>query len=59
MQRDHHIAWLQIAVNDPFLVGMLDGSTNRQEQFESLAARSLFWSQKSVRGTPLTSSIAK
>jgi hypothetical protein len=36
---DEHIGWLDVAVNDPFLVGMLDGVADRVEQLQPFADR--------------------
>ena len=43
----------------PFLMGVLHRLADRDEQFQPLASREIAWSQYSVIGTPLTSSITK
>ena len=39
VERDHHVGRLDVAVDDPLLVGMLDCLANRHEQLQSLPRR--------------------
>ena len=41
VQRDQHVRRLEVAVNDPFLMGVLHGLADRHEQFQPLARREL------------------
>ncbi len=41
VQRDQHIRWLDVAVDDSLLMGMLNRLAHRQEEFESLLRREL------------------
>ena len=34
MPRDQHVAWLDVAMNDPLLMGVLDGLADLYEQFQ-------------------------
>ena len=36
VERDHHIGRLNVAMDDPFLVGVLNGMANGDEQLEAL-----------------------
>ena len=46
VQGDQDVRWLDVAMNDAFLVRMLDGMANLDEQFErARRCRDLFWSQ--------------
>jgi hypothetical protein len=59
VQRDQDVRGLEVAVDDAFLMGMLDGLAHgRNSCKRSGGVRSLA-SQKSVIGTPWTSSITK
>ena len=59
VQRHQHVGGLDVAVDDPLLVGVLDRLADRDEQLEPLPRREAAASQYSVIGTPLTSSITK
>ena len=37
LQRDQHVRRFDVAVDDPFLVGVLDGLADRHEQLKPLA----------------------
>ena len=37
MQRNHHVGWFDVAVDDAFLMGVLDGLADRVEEFEPFA----------------------
>ena len=57
---DQHVGRLEVAVDDPLLVRVLHRLADLDEQLQPLArVESWFWSQYSVIGTPLTSSITK
>ena len=60
VQADENVRRLQVAVDDPLLMGVLHGLADRHEQLR--AARAIgrrAWSQYSVIGTPLTYSMTK
>ena len=60
VHRHQDVAGLEIAVNDPFLVRVLDGLANGDEELDAICRTgSRFWSQNSVIGMPRTSSITK
>ena len=59
VEGDQHIGRLEVAMDDPLLVGVLDRLADRDEQLQPLAGRELASSQNLVIGTPLTSSITK
>ena len=60
LEGDHDIGRLEVAVDDPFLVSVVDGGTDVLEKGETLAGvELLIAAETSVMGTPLTSSIAK
>ena len=46
-------------MDDAFLMGMLHRVADGNEQLQPLRGVSVFWSQYSVIGTPLTNSITK
>ena len=57
---DQDVRRLDVAVDDPLLMRVLDGLADLDEQVQPLArSSSLFWSQYSVIGIPRTSSITK
>ena len=58
-RRHQHIRRFHVAVNDSFLMGMLDRATDIDEELETLARVSWFLSQYSVIGMPRTSSMTK
>ena len=41
VQCDHHVGWLDVAMNNPFLMSVLNSLTDRQEQLKSLVRRQL------------------
>ena len=59
MQRHQDVGRLHVAMNDSLLVGVLNRLADGHKQLEPLVVGSWFWSQYSVIGTPLTSSITK
>src|SRR4029450_12340871 len=63
VQRHQHVGGLEVAVDDPFLMGVLHRLAHAQEQLQALARRrprvSMFSSQYVVMGTPLTNSMTK
>ena len=60
VERDQDVRRLDVAVDDPLLVGVLDRLADRDEQLQPLARASAgLRSQYSVMGTPLTSSMTK
>ena len=57
---DQDVGRLEVAVDDPLLVRVLHRLADRRRTAPAAAAAvSWFWSQNSVIGTPLTSSITK
>ena len=59
VEGDQDVRRLDVAVDDALLVRVLDRLADRDEQLEALAMESRCSSQKSVMGTPLTSSMTK
>ena len=60
VERDQDVGRLEVAVDDPLLVGVLHRLADRHEQLQPLAAASAGCSsQYSVIGTPWTSSMTK
>ena len=60
VERDQDVRRLEVAVDDPLLMGMLDGLADEHEQIEPVGdAQAGFRSQYSVIGMPRTSSMTK
>ena len=60
VERDQDVGGLEVAVDDPLLVGVLHGPADQDEQLQPLAgSRAARWSQYSVIGMPRTSSMTK
>ena len=59
VQGDQHVGRLDVAMDDPFLVGMLHRLADGDKQLQPLAEREVMLVAVSVIGTPLTSSITK
>ena len=59
LRADQHVAGFEVAVDQPFLVGVLNGVADLDEQFQPGADIKLFLSQYSVMGIPRTSSMTK
>ena len=60
VQRDQDVGRLEVAVDDPLLVGVLDRLADGDEQLQPLARREAGSRRRySVMGMPLTSSMTK
>ena len=59
VERDQHVRRLDVAVDDPLLVRVLDRLADRDESSSRSRGVNWAWSQYSVIGTPLTSSMTK
>ena len=59
VQGDHHVGGLDVAVDDPLLVSVLDRTADIDKQLQTLVVVRLFLSQYSVIGMPRTSSMTK
>ena len=59
VQRDQHVAGLDVPMDDPLLMSMLDGLANRRKQFQPLPGGQMLIAEVLGDLNPRTSSITK